>query len=48
VDGKEINKIIVSESKLYTLVDLPQKGTHLFHLDFQTPGTKIYAFTFGD
>ena len=48
LDGKLLNTLTINESKLYTLVDLPQVGTHQLHLDFQTPGTKIYAFTFGD
>lgn len=47
VDGKLTQTLTVSESKLYTLVGLPQVGTHELHLEFQTPGTKIYAFTFG-
>lgn len=49
LDGKLINTIIASEAKLYTLVELQgNKATHLLHLDFLTPGIKIYAFTFGD
>ncbi len=48
VDGKLTQTITASEAKLYPLVELPQVGTHLLHLDFQTPGTKIYAFTFGE
>ena len=48
VDEKLTQTITANEAKLYTLVELPQVGTHLLHLDFQTPGTKAYAFTFGD
>lgn len=48
VDEKLTQTITATEAKLYTLVELPQVGTHLLHLDFQTPGTKAYAFTFGD
>ena len=48
IDGKQIDQITATEPKLYTLVDLPQKGAHTLHLDFQTEGAKIYAFTFGD
>lgn len=48
VDGKLTQTITADTSKLYTLVELPDTGTHQLHLDFQTPGTKIYAFTFGD
>ncbi len=47
LDGKTINQITISEYKLYTLVNLKEPGSHLLHLDFLTPGTKIYAFTFG-
>ena len=49
LDGKFRSQITITESKLYTLVDLSGKSsTHLLHLDFLTSGTKIYAFTFGD
>ena len=48
IDGKETQTISVTEAKLYTLVNLPETGIHKLRLDFQTPGTKIYAFTFGD
>lgn len=48
VDEKLTQTITATEAKLYTLVDLPQVGSHLLHLDFPTPGTKIYAFTFGE
>ncbi len=48
VDGKVTQTITANAAKLYTLVDLPTVGTHQLHLDFQTPGTKIFAFTFGD
>ena len=48
LDGKLTGQISATEAKLYTLVDLKVPGSHLLHLDFQTPGTKIYAFTFGD
>ncbi len=48
VDGKLTQTLTVTEAKLYTLVELPKVESHLLHLDFQTTGTKIYAFTFGD
>lgn len=48
LDGKSIAQITAGKSKLYTLVDLKESGSHLLHLDFLTEGTKIYAFTFGD
>lgn len=49
LDGKILNELKVTESKLYTLIDLQgEKTSHLLHLDFQTEGTKIYAFTFGN
>ncbi len=48
IDGKPTQTITASEAKLYPLVSLSESGTHLLHLDFQTPGTKAYAFTFGD
>lgn len=48
VDGKSAQTITADTSRLYTLVELPETGTHQLHLDFRTPDTKIYAFTFGD
>lgn len=49
LDGKQISELTITESKLYTLIDLKGNSTsHLLHLDFLTEGTKIYAFTFGD
>ncbi len=48
LDGKVTSQITASQSKLYTLVDLKESGTHLLHLDFLTEGTRIFAFTFGD
>ena len=48
VDGKPTKTITADTAKLYTLVELPEVGAHTLHLDFQTPGTKAYAFTFGD
>lgn len=49
LDGKETELLNVTESKLYTIVNLDGTITsHLLHLDFLTGGTKIYAFTFGD
>lgn len=48
LDGKLLITITANEAKLYQLVDLPKVATHQLHLDFLTPGTKVYAFTFGD
>lgn len=49
LDGKVVNTITADTAKLYTLVDTTGNNTpRLLHLDFQTPGTRIYAFTFGD
>ena len=48
LDGKVTDTITVDADKLYTLVDLKgNKGVHLLHLDFLTPGTQVFAFTFG-
>ena len=48
LDGQLDRVVTVSESKLYELINLPTLGTHTLRLEFQTEGTKIYAFTFGD
>lgn len=48
IDGKLVNTITASEAKLYTLAENLNSTPHILHLDFFTPGTKIYAFTFGD
>ncbi len=48
LDNKPLTEIKVTNAKLYTLINLNTVSTHLLHLDFKTPGTKIYAFTFGD
>ncbi len=59
LDGKQVNSsnagsdvregtVILNEPRLYNLIDLKGKqGNHLLHLDFKSPGIKIYAFTFG-
>lgn len=40
--------VTVNQERLYHLIDLHQKdGTHILRLEFETPGTSVYAFTFG-
>lgn len=54
VDGKPVNTadvkdgiVIIDEDRLYTLVDLKGKTeNHTLKLEFLTPGTEAYAFTF--
>ncbi len=46
VDGREQQRRAVTGDRLYTLVRLPERGTHLLELRF-TPGVAAYAFTFG-
>jgi cytochrome c biogenesis protein CcdA/thiol-disulfide isomerase/thioredoxin len=46
VDGRERAGQTVAGDRLYTLVRLPERGTHLLELRF-TPGLAAYAFTFG-
>jgi cytochrome c biogenesis protein CcdA/thiol-disulfide isomerase/thioredoxin len=46
VDGRERARRAVSGGRLYTLLRLPERGTHLLELRF-TPGLAAYAFTFG-
>ena len=40
--------ITVDSDRLYNIVDLQgKKGNHVLKLEFQTPGTQAYTFTFG-
>lgn len=44
----ENGEITVNTDRLYNLIDLKGKaGNHLLKLEFLTPGTQIFAFTFG-
>ena len=41
-------EIMVNSDKLYNLINLRGKsGTHVLQLEFETPGTEAFAFTFG-
>jgi thiol-disulfide isomerase/thioredoxin len=46
LDGKEIESSVVSEEKLYTLVEVDY-NTHLLSIEIPQPGFRIYTFTFG-
>lgn len=47
VDVKD-GLVNIIEDRLYNLIDLKGKTeNHLLKLEFQTPGTKVFAFTFG-
>lgn len=40
--------INIDKPRLYNLIDLKgQSGSHLLRLEFETPGTRVFAFTFG-
>lgn len=40
--------VTVDSDRLYNLIDLKgQTGSHIVKLEFETPGTQVYAFTFG-
>jgi hypothetical protein len=48
--GKDVvsGEVIVNRDMLYNLIDLKGKaGDHLLRLEFETPGIKAFAFTFG-
>ncbi len=48
LDDKLIGEVVFDTAKLYQLVDLKgNKGNHILRIEFQTPGTAVYAFTFG-
>ncbi|HTM68590.1 MAG TPA: thioredoxin family protein [Candidatus Binatia bacterium] len=47
-DVAEDSTVTVREGRMYDLVDLRGKyGAHVLRLEFQGPGAKVYAFTFG-
>ena len=39
--------VTVDTDRLYNLINLPEAGDHILRLEFQTPGTQTFAFTFG-
>ena len=47
IDGVPTKTITISEERLYTLVDDEQAEAHLLELRVNTPGLRLYAFTFG-
>lgn len=55
MDGKPVNAgdvqngiVTVDSDRLYTLIDLQgNPGEHTLKLEFQTPNTEVFAFTFG-
>lgn len=48
LDDKLVGELVFDVAKLYELVDLKgNKGDHILRIEFQTPGTAVYAFTFG-
>jgi len=46
-DDVSNGEILVDSDRLYNLVSLSGFETHLLRLEFETPGTSVYAFTFG-
>ena len=41
-------EVTVNSDRLYNLIDLKGKpGNHILLLEFETPGTQAFAFTFG-
>lgn len=49
VAGNDVEQgyVAIDKPRLYHLVSLKEKGEHLLQLNFQTPGTQVFAFTFG-
>lgn len=48
--GKDVinARLKLDQPRLYELVDIPGKpGKHILRLEFETPGTNLFAFTFG-
>ncbi len=39
--------VTVTDHRLYELINLPKNGSHVLKLEFLTPGTEAFAFTFG-
>lgn len=47
LDGKLLEKLEVSEYRLYDIVKLDAPGNHTLKLEFLDPNLELYAFTFG-
>lgn len=47
VDGNETKIITIDTEDLYTLVDMPESGTHTLELEFLDTDVQAFAFTFG-
>lgn len=49
VSGKDVKEgqVIISDDRLYHLINLPKNGVHILRLEFIDEGTQLYAFTFG-
>jgi hypothetical protein len=48
LEGSHNGFLQVDSDRLYALVSLPESnGFHDLRLVFKTPGTKVFAFTFG-
>ncbi len=39
--------VVLDEPRLYQILSLPQSESHKLRLEFKSPGTKAFAFTFG-
>lgn len=49
VAGSDVvnGEITLDNPRLYNLVNLGKYGNHLLQIDFENPGTQVFAFTFG-
>jgi len=48
IDGRPMNDVILDTVRLYNVIDLMGADEiHTLRLEFQNPGTAVYAFTFG-
>lgn len=49
VTGSDVvnGEVTLDNPRLYNLVNLSEYGNHLLQIDFENPGTQVFAFTFG-
>ncbi len=47
LDDVALPDVVLDESRLYQIINLPQTESHTLRLEFKSAGTKAFAFTFG-
>lgn len=47
LDGKEVKEITINANDLYRLIEDSPEGEHVIELILESPGVKLFTFTFG-